>query len=163
MPEQDFEDIYRRLFDPVYRYALRLTQNAHEAQELTQETFFKALRALDGFRGDSSLYAWLCGIAKNAYLSSLRRQPPRPLNDLEGLTDVGSDPQDLALQREDASRAQLAVQALPQPYREVFSLRALGGLGFRQIGELMGKSGNWACVVYHRARKKLNAQLEEET
>lgn len=163
MPEQDFEDIYRRLFDPVYRYALRLTQNAHEAQELTQETFFKALGALDGFRGDSSLYAWLCGIAKNAYFSSRRRKTPQPLAALDERADDSAGPEGRALMQEDVRLARQALQALPEPYKEVFSLRALGGLDFRQIGELMGKSGNWACVVYHRARKKLNAQWEEET
>ncbi|MBO4915254.1 MAG: RNA polymerase sigma factor, partial [Oscillospiraceae bacterium] len=62
MNEKDFERIYREQFAPVYRYALALTRDAHAAEELTQECFFKALQAIDGFRGDCSLKTWLCGI-----------------------------------------------------------------------------------------------------
>ena len=76
MSEKSFEEIYRSYFDPVYRYVLSLTRDEQEAEELTQETFFKALQAIDGYRGESSLKTWLCSIAKNCFYSEKRRKRP---------------------------------------------------------------------------------------
>ena len=80
MSEKDFERVYRDYFETVYRYALALTRDVHDAEELTQETFFKALQAIDGFRGECSLKTWLCGIAKNTFLSERRKKRPEPDN-----------------------------------------------------------------------------------
>ena len=65
MEPESFDEIYQSHFDPVYRYVLSLSRDPHVAEEITQETFFKALRSLDQFRGDSSIKSWLCAIAKN--------------------------------------------------------------------------------------------------
>lgn len=163
MTEKEFEQIYREYFDPVYRFALALSRDAHTAEELTQETFFKALQAIDGFRGESSLKSWLCAIAKNAFLSEQRKKRPQPLEELPDRPDEGEGPEGLALQREESRRAHRALHELPEPYKEVFTLRVFGQLSFREIGEVFGKTENWACVVFHRARGKLNAKMEEET
>ena len=162
MNEKEFAAVYRDCFDMVYRYALALTRDVHAAEELTQETFFKAMQALDGFRGDCSLRTWLCGIAKNAFLSQQRRRRPQPLDGLPERPDEADGPEALALRREDRSRILHALHALPEPYKEIFSLRVFGQLSFKEIAELFGKSESWACVVYHRARGKINAIMEEE-
>ncbi|MBR3292938.1 MAG: RNA polymerase sigma factor [Oscillospiraceae bacterium] len=161
MNEKDFERIYREQFEPVYRYALALTRDAHAAEELTQECFFKALQAIDGFRGDCSLKTWLCGIAKNAFLSERRRTQPEPLDEQPERADEGATPELQTLQRDESLRLHRLLHELPEPYKEVFSLRVFGQLGFRDIGELFGKTENWACVVYHRARGKIQAKWEE--
>lgn len=163
MTEKDFERIYRDCFDPVYRYALALTRDAHAAEELTQETFFKAMQALDGFRGDCSVKTWLCGIAKNAFLSERRRKRPEPLDELPEQPDAAAGPEALALDRDASRRLHRALHDLPEPYKEVFTLRVFGQLSFRDIGELFGKTDNWACVVYHRARARLQKETEEST
>ena len=77
MKADQFDLVYREYFDPVYRYALSLSGDAHAAEEITQETFFKAMRALDRFRGESSLKSWLFSIARNAWISELRRKRRR--------------------------------------------------------------------------------------
>lgn len=161
MNEKDFERIYREQFEPVYRYALALTRDAHAAEELTQECFFKALQAIDGFRGDCSLKTWLCGIAKNAFLSERRRKQPEPLDEQPERADEGATPELQTLQRDESLRLHRLLHELPEPYKEVFSLRVFGQLSFRDIGELFGKTENWACVVYHRARGKIQAKWEE--
>ena len=69
MTDREFEALYREYFDPVYRYALGLTRDVHAAEELTQETFFKAMQSIDGFRGDCRVQTWLCSLAKNKFLS----------------------------------------------------------------------------------------------
>ena len=163
MNEKDFERVYREYFDPVYRYALALTRDAHEAEELTQETFFKAMQAVDGFRGECSVKTWLCGIAKNAFLSEKRRKQPEPLDELPEQPDAAEGPEALALDRDESRRLHRALHALPEPYREVFTLRVFGQLSFRDIGELFGKTDNWACVVYHRARARLQKETEGST
>ena len=163
MNEKDFERIYREQFDTVYRYALALTRDVHAAEELTQETFFKALQGIDGFRGESSLKTWLCGIVKNAFLSERRRKTAESLDEAPEPADEAAGPEKLALDRDESRRVHRALHALPEPYKEVFSLRVFGQLGFRDIGELFGKTENWACVVYHRARAKIQTKMKEES
>ena len=74
---ENFEEIYRTYFADVYRYALALSRDAHTAEEVTQETFFRALASIDQFRGDCQLRVWLCQIARNQYLSLCRERKRR--------------------------------------------------------------------------------------
>lgn len=149
----DFEAVYRRYFADVYRYALALSRDESTAEEVTQETFFRALSAIGEFRGDCQLRVWLCQIARNQYLSLCRErkhfteaaeEPPGAPGVEEGFAD-----------REAARRLHSLLHALPEPYKEVFSLRTFGELPFAQIGELFGKTESWARVTYFRARQKL--------
>ena len=158
MSPQEFEEIYRKHFDPVYRFALSLTRDESRAEELTQETFFRALRAVDGYRGESSLTTWLCSIARNCFLSEARRAKPLPLEELPDAGDDAPGPEERALARDESRELHRALHALPEPYREVFTLRVFAQLSFREIGELFGKTDNWACVVYHRARARIKAK-----
>ena len=148
----DFEAVYRAYFADVYRYALALSRDEQTAEEVTQAAFFKALTAIDGFRGECQLRVWLCQIARNQYLSQCRERkhfasPAEEAGD-EGIEEGFAD-------REAAARLHQLLHAMPEPYKEVFSLRTFGELSFRRIGELFGKSENWARVTYFRARQKL--------
>lgn len=79
----EFEQIYDLYFRDVYRYVHRLSGDAHTAEEITSETFFKALHSIGKFRGECDLRVWLCQIAKNCYYSSLRKaQRTVPLADI---------------------------------------------------------------------------------
>ncbi|MBQ8136096.1 MAG: sigma-70 family RNA polymerase sigma factor [Clostridia bacterium] len=160
MGQESFDAIYQSYFDPVYRYALSLSGDPHAAEEITQETFFKALRSLHQFRGDSSMKSWLCAIAKNLYLSEQRKKKPQPLDDASALADPGPTPEEALLRQDESMRIHQLLHRLDEPYREVFTLRSLGQLSFRNIGALFGKSENWACVVYHRARTKIKNEME---
>ena len=161
MQVDSFDQIYQTYFDPVYRFALSLSGNPQNAEEITQETFFRAMRSLDQFQGRSSLKSWLCAIAKNLWLSELRKKKAQPMDDAIPLADPSIGPEEAIVRREEGLRVHRLLHRLDEPYREVFTLRALGQLSFRAIGELFGKSGNWACVVYHRARAKIKAGMEE--
>ncbi len=156
---KDFGDVYGEYWDLVYGFLFRLCQNEHFAEELAQETFFRAMRAWDSFRGDSSVSTWLCAIAKRLYYSSLRKTPVLPIDELP----MGATP-DIAEQLLDGDR-QMIVQhilhQLPEPYREVFTLRTLCDLIHGQIGELFGRSDNWARVTYYRARLLLVQAMKE--
>lgn len=162
MRQGDFEHIYRCYFGQVYRYALSLTRDEARSEELTQETFFKALQAIDRFRGESSVKTWLCAIARNCWLDERRKQPGEPLDELPEQPDESAGPEEQAIRRDDALRLHRALHQLPEPYKEVFSLRVFAQLSFREIGELFGKTENWACVIYHRARARLNQKEDTQ-
>lgn len=152
-----FESVYQAYFGRVYHYLLSLCRDPHLAEDLTAETFLKAMKGLENFRGDNDLITWLCAIGKNQYLSYLRRHPETlPLEEAAHLPGAASaDPARQAEQSEEVISLYSRLHRLPEPYKEVFLLRTLGTLSFRQIGTLFGKTENWACVTYHRARKKL--------
>jgi len=153
----DFEAVYRRYFADVYKYVLALSRDETTAEEVTQQTFFKALTAIDSFRGDCQLRVWLCQIARNQYLTLCRER--------KKFTDREAEPMDRGIEegfadRDAARRLHVLLHDLPEPYKEVFSLRTFGELPFTQIGELFGKTESWARVTYFRARRKLKEEFD---
>lgn len=153
----DIDAVYREYFTDVYKYLISLCRDAALAEELTQETFFKALKSLDSFRGDCSVYAWLCQIGKNTYFSYRKRHMRQAQE-----TELASEHDVAAMfaDRDEAIRLHRIVHSLPEPYKEVFSLRTFGELAFAQIGELFGKSESWARVTYHRAKLKIREEIK---
>lgn len=147
----DFEAVYRQHFADVYRYVLALSRDPSTAEEVTQDTFFRALSAIGEFRGDCPLRVWLCRIAKNRYLALCRER--KRFGTAEEPGDSGIE--EGFADRETAKRLHALLHALPEPYKEVFSLRTFGELPFAQIGELFGKTESWARVTFFRARQKL--------
>ncbi|MCL2445507.1 MAG: RNA polymerase sigma factor [Oscillospiraceae bacterium] len=158
----EFETIYRQYFALVFSYARRLTGNDHLAEELTADTFFKALKALNRYDERENLQAWLCTIAKNTWRSHHRKY--RRMTHLDGLPEPqnSATPPAIVLENRDATwRLHELLHAMPEPYKEVFSLRVFGELPFAQIGRLFGKTETWARVTYHRAKQKIYAQMED--
>lgn len=156
----DFEAIYAQYYEPVYRYVLSLCRSEQEAEDLTQEAFYRALEHLGQFRGECSLYVWLCQIAKNTYFTrEKKRRRQSPL--VEDAPDTTGDPVFALADRESAWRLHRLLHALDEPYKEVFSLRVFGELSFSQIGELFGKTDSWARLVFYRAKTRLGKELSE--
>lgn len=151
---EDYQEIYSLYFQDVYKYVLALSRDPNLAEEITQETFFKALKSLDSFQGQCKLYVWLCQIAKNTFLSYLKKH-----KEPETEEPLAHSLEEMLLNKESAFQIHQALHNLPEPYKEVFSLRVLGELSFRQIGLLFGKTENWARVTYHRARLKIKEEL----
>ncbi len=153
----DFQQVYDLYFKDVYKYILSLSKDPVLAEEITQETFFKALNSIESFRGQCRLYVWLCQIAKNTYYTFCAKS---------GREKCRSDPderenlEEKLLERETAFEIHKVLHNLPEPYKEVFSLRTFGDLSFRQIGELFDKTESWARVTYHRARLKIKEEME---
>ena len=160
MNQEVFEGIYRAYFGQVYHYLLARCGDHHLAEELTADTFFQALRSLDRFRGESDPGTWLCAIARNRLADHYHtRQETAPLDEAAAQpTAENADPAVCAERTDTVMGLYARLHRLEDPYKEVFLLRALGELSFRQIGEVFGKTENWACVTYHRARKKLQKE-----
>lgn len=155
----NFEEVYAVYFDDVYRYLLSLSGSESVAEELTSETFFRAMDALDRFRGECSVRVWLCQIAKNLYYSHLRRE--KHLAPLEEAASACESHEESLADRSEAERIQTLLHALKEPYKEVFLWRVYGEKSFRDIGKLFGKTENWACVTYHRAKRMIRDGLED--
>ena len=160
----NIEELYRTYFDIVYRHIRSISQDGSLAEEVTQETFFKALEKIGQFRGDCDVRVWLCQIAKNTLYDHLKKQKKQLLGDekLEKTESAGGELLEEKLaQRSQAMEIHKVLHRLSEPYKEVFSLRTFGELTFREIGMLFGKSENWARVTYYRARVKIREELEQ--
>jgi len=158
----NFEQVYQTYFRDVFLYIKKISGDEQIAEDITSETFLKAMDAIDGFRGKCNIRVWLCQIAKNCYCSYLRKngrvQPAELLPEIKDTTDIEA----LIISSEEKMEIHRLLHKLDEPYKEVFSLRVFGELSFKEIGALFDKSENWACVTYHRSRKKIQDALEEK-
>ena len=157
----DFEEIYATYFDSVYQYVLSLCRDVHTAEEVTQESFCKAMTHLDRFDGRCRLYVWLCQIAKNTYFTHVRKQKRRAAPPEDEPSHPGFEGE--LLDSDSAWQLHRLLHDLNEPYKEVFSLRVFGELSFSQIGQLFGKSDSWARLIFYRAKaeKLLSAENSE--
>lgn len=156
---EDFSDLYDQYFKDVYRYILSLSKNQSIAEEITQETFFKALNNINTFEGKCKIYVWLCHIAKNTYFSYFKKE--KRYNYDADIADTLSyiSLEERLFKKETAFEIHKRLHVLEEPYKEVFSLRLFGELSFVQIADLFGKTESWARVIYHRARLKIKEDL----
>lgn len=159
----DIEAVFEEHFSYVYLYIRKLSHNEALAEEITSETFFKALSSIDSFRGDCDIRVWLCQIAKNCYFTHIKkhqREQPFESSDIVASDSLLPEPTETMLSKETAMEIQRSLHELDDPYKEVFMWRTLGELSFKQIGALFEKTENWACVTYHRARKMIQKGME---
>ena len=126
------DEIYQQYADEVKRFLVCLTGDPDLAEELTQETFYQAIRSIRRYNGACKL---------------------SPEND--GMPEIS------LLRRDAYVSIHKAIHSLREPYREIFLLRALSELSFREIGEIFGRTENWARVTYYRAKVMLAERLEE--
>lgn len=160
----DIEEIYNKYFTCVYRFARKLSGDANMADELTQETFFAALKNIEKFRGDCDIRVWLCQICKNCYYGHLRKgKRLEPLHEEEFASlEASENVEGQVVDKDTAYRIHKILHVMEEPYKEVFSLRTFGELSFKDISRLFGKTESWARVTYYRARKKIMEELSDE-
>ena len=155
----DFSSIYNQYFKDIYKYTLVLYKNEGLAEEITQETFFKALKSIDEFNGKCKIRAWLCQIAKNTYFTYRRKEKNQKCGiEIEEEAYFDNLEQKF-INKESAFQIHKLLHNLDEPYKEVFALRLFGELPFTQIAELFEKTESWARVTYHRAKLKLKENL----
>ena len=149
----------------MYRYIRRLSKNESIAEEITGETFFRAMRSVNRFRGDCDIRVWLCQIAKNCYYTHLKKSGQTDSLDDAKLSELLLEENSIEeqyIRKEEAARIRTVLHDIPEPYKEVFMWRVFAELSFRQIGQIFRKSENWACVTYHRAKTMIRSRLEGE-
>lgn len=157
----DFEYIYQAYFRDVFLYLRSLSANETIAEEITQETFMKALKSIDMFDGSKDIRAWLFTIAKNTYYTYCKRQNIYADEEpSENITAPQLDFTEQIVNEESAFLIHRFLHDMQEPYKEVFNLRVFGELPFEKIGLLFGKSSGWARVTFYRAKKQILEYME---
>ena len=160
MQSLKIETLYKEYFDDIYRYLHKISGDAALADEITQQTFFKAMRSLHRFRGDCDVRIWLLRIAKNTFYSHKKNTARFVSFPEQAIQQSSSVAEDV----EDKDTVQCILQALHtlcEPYKTVFEMRVFAELSFEQIGSAFGKNAHWACVTYHRAKEKIKQKTED--
>lgn len=159
--DKDFEKVYREYYPSVYRYVLSISKNEHTAEEIAQETFFKALKNIEKFNPEQKMLTWLCTIGKNTCFTYFKKS-----GRFEELSDTLPDSEgeilDKIIDSEDSLEILKTLHKLDEPYKEVFTLRVLGSLSFKKIAEVFGKTESWARVTYFRSKTMIKETLENE-
>lgn len=155
----DIEKLYLDYFSVVYKYVLSISRDPMTAEEITQETFFKAMKKIDSFRGDCSIKVWLCQVAKNLYYDDLKKQS-RFEEMPEEYVDESLSVEEAMVRDVDRKLINKILHSLKEPYKEVFTLRTYGELSFSEIAELFKKTTSWARVTYHRARMMIKEEMD---
>lgn len=155
-----FEKLYEELYPTVYEYLLKLCGDHSVAEEIAQDTFFKVFRSIGSYRGDCKFSTWVCAIARNGYISYVRKN--KRLTELsENIPAEESPIPDLIAEKELSQKVREALLDLPEPYREVFRMRVFEELSFARIAQRCKKTESWARVTYHRAKLKIREEIEE--
>lgn len=149
----ELTEVYEQYADQVFKYLKVLCRNVDIAEELTQETFYQAVRSIDNYNGECKMSVWLCQIAKYTYYKYVDKQvkqtqSPHLLNHLPSVENG-------LIESENKIALYRMIHLLEEPYKEIVLLRILGGLTFKEIGEIHLKSENWARVTFYRAKLKL--------
>lgn len=157
----EFETIYLKYAKEIYTFLYSMSRNEHVAEDLTQETFYKAFKNIGKFEGDCKISIWLYEIAKNTYFTYYNKQKKYKY-ELDDEIQDDTNFEEKLVNRELTIKVHQIVHCLNEPYKEVFALHLFGELSFVQISQLFGKSESWARVTYHRAKIKIQESLKKE-
>lgn len=156
---EDMEAIYQQYYEDVFRFLRGLSADELLAEELTQETFFRAIKSINQFKGNSDIRVWLCSIAKNLYFTYLNKEKRFEDKDLCVFESEEKNFMNIMVDKELAIRVHRVLHSLREPYKEIFSLRVFGELSFKEIAMIFGKTEHWACVSYHRAKQMIQNEM----
>ena len=153
---QDIEKIYKENFETVNKYLFCLTKNWDLAEELTEETFYRAVEKIGKFKGESKISTWLCQIAKNLYYDVLSKNK-KIVNTEYNLLELEAEEstEEKVISNDEKITLYKNLQKLDEKTREVIYLKITGELSFKEIGEILNKTENWARVTFYRGKQKL--------
>ncbi len=158
-----FAEIYKKYFSMVYHFLLKLSSNNNLAEELTQQTFYKAFVHIGTYKGKSSLYTWLCAIAKNEWLRECRRNKhyiSEFIDEIPYRTDSESL-EDIIIGKDIKKNLRKELLSMPEIYRDVLILHTYANIPLKLIAKDKSKSESWARVTYYRAKEYLTKRLEK--
>lgn len=161
----EIKEAYEQYFNTVYGYLCTLTGGNHNlAEELTQETFYRATKKISEFRGEAKMSTWLCQIAKYVYYQSLDKKRRRKEVSFDEAVELAMQEEtEKAIEDAEAKMSIFReIYKLPSPMRDVVMLRLTGELSFKEIGDIMAQSENWARVTFYRAKQMLGKELKRD-
>jgi len=152
------EKLYNDYFQTVFKYLFCMTHDADISEELTQETFYQAIKSYDSFRGDCKISVWLCQIAKHLWYKEYKKKNKYTSDSIEGLSaslPARENVEQMILEGDSKIALYQKLQKLDDKTREVMYLRLTGELSFREIGGILNRTETWARVVFYRGKQKL--------
>ncbi|MEN8905259.1 MAG: RNA polymerase sigma factor [Clostridiales bacterium] len=157
----EIESLYKKYFSRVYSFVINLSNNKSIAQEITQQTFFKALKKINTLDSNSNVFTWLCQIAKNTYIDYIRKE--QRITSIENIDIINkkNNFEENYCQKENSLKIHKLLHNLKEPNKEVFMLRVFGELSYQEIATIFGKTEIWARVTYFRAKTKIQKELED--
>ena len=156
------DSLFEKYYEDVLRFLRGLSRDENLAEELTQETIYRAVKSIHTYRGDSDFRVWLCSIAKNLFYAYCKKQKNTTYGETyENYAAEEKLLEQMAEDKDTAFHVHRILHELKEPYKEVFSLRVFGELSFKEIASLFQKSEHWACVTYHRAKMMIRQRLED--
>lgn len=155
----DFEKIFEENCGFVFKFLLKICKNPSLAEELTQETFYRAYINISSLREVEKVASWLCSIAKNTYFAWAKENKHFASLENTDEPDCGINTEEIFEEKELAKEAFAVLHALEEPYKEVFMLSVFAGLSLKEISSLFGKSESWARVTFYRAKMKLMERM----
>lgn len=161
----DIEEIYRRYALSVKKYVYGMCLNEALSDDITAETFYKAIKNIDSFNS-GSIFTWLCTIARNTYFDYIKKKEyknlPFPENADETFLSDAATPEEHALAQDERLLLYKCLQKLEPEKKDLVYLRIFGNLTFKEIGEIIGKSENYARVTFHRSKNQLKGWMKNE-
>ena len=155
-------EIYKDNSKIVYGFLLSYTKDPSLSEELTQETFLRAIRSIHKYNGECKISVWLCQIAKHLlYQEWEKRGKTKNVSFDENIAISSNSTETLVISNKNKKNIYKIIQSLDNPYKEFMYLRLTGDLSFREIGEILGKSENWARVTFYRGKSKIIRRLED--
>ena len=153
---QDIKQIYEEYFETVNKYLFCLTRDNDISEELTQETFYKAVQKINTYKGKCKMSVWLCQIAKNLWYDQCRKNK-KVINIEENLFDVQApeSTENQVISNDEKISLYKKMQKLDEKTREVIYLRITGELSFKEIATILNKTENWARITFYRGKSKL--------
>mgnify|MGYP003292969073 CR=1 FL=1 len=158
---EQFKDIYEKYYKKIYLFLLKMSGNPTLAEELTQDTLYKAFLHIEQYEGRSSIYTWLCGIAKNNWLNEICKQKHRTNLEISSEYPSGTDFEESVLDGQLRGLLRKEILSLPDPYMTVCSLRIYGELSYAEIASFFKKSESWAKVTFFRGKTMLMERMEK--
>lgn len=155
----DFEKLFEDNREFIFKYLIKLSQNDSLAEELTQETFFRAYINFSSLRNEEKASVWLCQIAKNTYYAWYNEHKKTDSFENAEFRSEAESIEEAFLQKELSRKALTHLHKLEEPYKEVFMLFVFGGLSHKDISSLFGKSESWSRVTFYRAKQKLSERM----
>lgn len=156
---QNMEEIYREYAQIIYKYIFCLTKNEDLSEEIMQETFVIAVKEINKFRGDCKISVWLCQIAKHLWFKQIKKEKQKKEIYWEDLTSEvlieNEELEEILCKKEERIDLFKRIQKLEEPAKSVMYLKISGDLSFKEIGEILNQSANWARVVFYRGKEKL--------
>ena len=160
----DIDEIIKEYSNHIYKYLICLTHDYDIAEELTQETMYKAIVNFNQLKDNDKVEMWLCKIAKNLWLQELNKRKRYTVIDNSSLEKIQMDDniEENLIQKDDKMKLYNEIEKLDELDKQIIYLRLNADLKFKEIGDIFGKTENWARVSFYRIKQQIIKEVKKD-